>query len=563
MGANGRRFVALGRAVGLLLWLLFAQAAAAQSFRWHAPITPYVLPGFSHGVFGDINQDGRLDLITTNVSNWGQVAVSLQREDGNFDFPISHRCDCAPGRIRLLKRSDGWPLIYFEHSVDPYAFPDLSRYGVGFLELRQDYTLAVIRHDAGTIDEFGQVDVNQDGNDDLYATYFDYRDNLQFRYRIWFAGISSNADRLLPAPSSRLEFAPYESEPFSYEGITDLRYNYTYIKATDVDINADGYRDHMEGLCPGECLFRQQPYRQLAATSTTSTPDLSNYGGDSTFGDLDGDGLADRVHTFSGSYGEDMRLYLQTAPQHFEQFASYGPLYAPSNVIVRDVDNNGLADMVVQSEYYTLSETGWLDTILQTSPGQFEVVAKRIGNATMGSRLDAMDYDGDGCADLAVRERIGGSLGLGFRLWRGAGCQPPTDFAVGVDGTPEAPRVHATLVRGSAATEPRILRVTLAPAVRDADAVGYHVSAPANCAGVAAEAPRRMYDCVLPAMSVVGDRVEYSFAVGIAPGFEVDTQVTAFLLDHAGDSDPNNNRAQLLRTMDTRTTAGQATPAHR
>ena len=101
IGAGAMRVV-------VLLSLLFAPVlGSAQDFRWHAPITPYVLPGFSHGVFGDINQDGRLDLITTNVSNWGQVAVSLQREDGNFDFPITHRCDCAPGRIRLLKRGDG------------------------------------------------------------------------------------------------------------------------------------------------------------------------------------------------------------------------------------------------------------------------------------------------------------------------------------------------------------------------------------------------------------------------------------------------------------------------
>lgn len=550
--------IAAARALALSALLLAPALVAAQEFRWRAPVVPYTPPGFNHALLGDVNLDGRPDLITTSVSNWGQVGVSLQREDGNFDFPITYRCDCAPGRIRLLKRSDGWPLIHFEHSVDPNAFPNLSRYGVGFLELRQDYTLAAIRYDAGTIDEFGQVDVNQDGNDDLFATFFDFRDDIQFRYRIWFAGISSNAARLLPAPSSRLEFAPYESTPFSYSGITDRRENYTYIDATDLDINADGYRDHMEGRCPGRCLYRQQPYRQLSTTTTTFVPALPSEAGEPSFGDLDGDGLPDLIHVYTGSYGEDMYLHLQTAPQRFERFATFGPLSAPSNVAVRDVDNNGLADMVVQSEHDTLDSTGWLDTILQTSPGEFQVLSKRVGNATMGTRLSAADIDGDGCSDLAIRERLSFTLSIGLRIWHGTNCRPPTDFAVAVEGTPAAPVARVVRRVGSGPTEPRILRVTLAPAVRDADAIGYVVSAPANCAAVGAEAPRRMFDCVIPSLPAAGDRVEYPFIVSIAPGLQVDTQITAFLLDHAGDSNADNNRAQLLRTFDTRPSATTA-----
>jgi len=95
------------RTLVLLALLLAPVLGSAQDFRWHAPVVPYTPPGFNHGLLGDVNLDGRPDLITTSVSNWGQVGVALQREDGNFDFPITYRCDCAPGRIRLLKRSDG------------------------------------------------------------------------------------------------------------------------------------------------------------------------------------------------------------------------------------------------------------------------------------------------------------------------------------------------------------------------------------------------------------------------------------------------------------------------
>lgn len=534
----------------LLAWPL--SSAVAQNFRWHAPVTPYVPPGLVDAVVADINLDGRPDLVTTHVSQYGQIAVSLQREDGNFDFPLRYRCDCAPSGPKILRRNDGWPLIAYDSGINPNVFPNLSRYGIGILELRHDLTFDGIRYDNITSDQMGVVDVNRDGNDDLFATYYD-EDNttpeIEFRYAVWYAGSAATRGMAASASNPRLAFQLYRSDRFTYSGITDLRYTSTYILGTDIDVDADGYQDHMEGRCPGQCLFRQQPYRQLSTTPMRTSPDLGESAGQSGFGDLDGDGLPEQLHAYTGYYGEDMRIFRQKAPLDFEEVATYGPLYAPSIPLVFDVDNNGLNDIVIQSEYYTLSETGWLDTLLQVHPGEFEVLHKRIGSHTGGVTLQALDINRDGCVDLAVRSRIPGSLDRGLLIWHGAGCQRPTDFSVMIEGTAAEPIVRVTNVLGSAPTAPRIVRVTLAPAVRDADAIGYAVDAPESCSAVAAVPPRRTFDCLLPSIAAPPGQVDFTFRVHVAIDQDIDTQATAFLLDTAGDLNQSNNRAVLLKPI--------------
>lgn len=531
------------------LLMAISTPAAAQDFHWKAPVTPYMLPGLIDGIVGDVNRDGRADLITTHVSGWGRVAVSLQREDGNFDFPIEYRCNCAPGRPRLLRNGDGWPLIYFEHSVDPNAFPNLSRAGVGFLELRPDMTLVGVRYDNHTLDEMGVVDINQDGKDDLFTTFFtdvSYTTPV-FRYVIWYAG--DNPLQPKPDVPERLRSWYYLGAPFQYPGVTDSREQYTDITVTATDIDADGYLDHIEGRCPTQCVFRQQPYGHLTMTPTSNDGDLENTAGESAFGDLDGDGLPEQLRAFTGFYGADMLLFMQTAPFVFQKAASYGPLNAPTKPLIRDFDNNGLNDIVVQYEDSNLGGNGWLDTLLQVSPGHFQVVSKRVGNTTMGTTVYADDLDGDGCLDLMLRERIAYSLDRTLRIWHGGGCYPANDFQVQVEGSPEAPDVLVTHVLGGMPSEPRIVRVTLAPALPPTGDIGYAVTPPSACREVPADAPRRTFDCVVPALDAPPGQIHFKFDVAANAGTDVDTQVTAFLLDSAGDIDPGNNRGQLLRRL--------------
>lgn len=537
---------------GLLILAWPLGSAVAQEFRWHAPVTPYVPPGLVDAIVADMNLDGRPDLVTTHVSQYGQIAVSLQREDGNFDFPLLYRCDCAPSGPKILKRNDGWPLIAYDSGINPNVFPNLSRYGIGILELRPDLSFDGIRYNNITSDQMGVVDVNNDGNDDLFATYYDEDSTtpeMDFRYVVWYAGSATKRDTPSSTSNPRLAFHAYRSDRFTYSGIKDLTFSSTYILGTNIDVDADGYQDHMEGRCPGQCLFRQQPYRQLTATPMTTSPDLGESVGQSGFGDLDGDGLPEQLHAYTGYYDADMRIFRQKAPLDFEEVATYGPLYAPSIPLVFDVDNNGLNDIVVQTEYYTLSETGWLDTLLQVRPGEFEVIHKRIGSHTGGLTIQALDIDRDGCVDLAVRSRIPGSLDRGLLLWHGTGCQRPTDFSVMIEGTAAAPIVKVTNVMGSGPTAPRIVRVTLAPAVRDADAIGYAVDAPQSCNAVEAVPPRKTFDCLLPSIAAPPGRVDFAFQVRVAAGQSIDTQTTAFLLDTAGDLDRSNNRAVLRQPI--------------
>lgn len=490
-------------------------------------------------------------MVTTHATARGALRVSLQRQDGNFDFPLEYDCDCRIGGVFAVKRAgEARPLMI----VDGYA---------GFLavDLRPDNTFAVSRYDDGALDSAALVDINLDGNDDIFYSYAD--DDLrtpppEFRYAVWFGG---RGREIAPPLGDRQDggFRRYQSEQFLYSGISDRRDARAPALVGQVDLDADGYFDAIEGKCPQDCFYKQQPYRHMTTQSLTTLPeDLPSFGGNA-FGDLDGDGLPDRVRTLQGERQQyDMQILLQTAPLTFETVARYGPLTAPSNPVIADMDNDGRNDMVVVSQNLYYDDIGWLDVLLQTRPGHFDITSVQLPMLSEQSGIGAIDLDRNGCRDIAIMQRMPQTLQYVAQFMRAFECDPATDFAVEVQGTASEPVVHVRRVMGTTPTEPRVVRATLAPAVLDGASIGFTVEAPETCAEIPAEAPRRMYDCVLPsfgATSSPGDANEkiYRFRLGLNPAASVDIQATAFLLDSAGDLYPDNNRSQLRATLSTTT----------
>lgn len=525
---------------------------------WFAPSSVLALsfdPPIEHSLGGDlvtarifdVNGDGLPDIISTHGTARSALKLSLQREDGNFDFPLLFDCDCSIGQVIPIQRAgETRPLMIVE------TYPDFM-----VVDFHEDNTFSATRYTDGRIDGVSLVDVDQNGSDDMFFTYFD-DDNttpqLEFRYALWYSG--SGRDK---APAQRdLQrggLYRYQSERFVYSGIDDFRYTQTP-PIGRLDLDADGYLDAIEGKCPQDCFYKQQPYRQLTARSLTTLPQEVTVTGTNAFGDLDGDGLPDRVWTSPGDYRNGMEIYLQTAPLTFELAALFGPLPVPSNPLVTDMDNDGRNDIVVVSMDEQIDDTGWLDVLQQTGPGSFEVMSQRLHMLSEHSGIGAIDLDRNGCRDITLMQRMPQTLEYVLQIIRSFECAPATDYVVEVRGTASAPTVHVYRTLGEAPTEPRIVRVTLAPAVHDGTSVGFSVTAPDTCVETPAEAPRRMYDCMMPSLGGqsspgVPREANYPFGLDLNPATTVDVQVTAFLLDSAGDLHTENNRSQLRATLST------------
>ncbi|TXH74177.1 MAG: VCBS repeat-containing protein [Lysobacteraceae bacterium] len=530
------------RCLQALLLTTWLAPGTGHALRFDPPISPAV----SEDVFGvrvfDANGDGLPDLVTTHTSARGTLSVHLQREDGNFDFPLQYHCDCRIGQVYQMAWSD---------SVRPLMVIDAYD-GFIAVELLEDDTFTAVHYWDGFIDGLLRVDANQDGAEDLFYSYFSNDDTtplLEFRYALWYGG--SGRDKVVGQRNvSRGGFFRYQSAPFLYSGIDDIRFTQTPPIASGVDLDADGYLDAIEGRCPQDCFYKQQPYRQLTARTLTTLPQETPSLGSSAFGDLDGDGLPERVWTQPGDYRNSMEIYLQTAPETFELAARYGPLPVPSNPLVADMDNDGRNDIVVASMDENINNSGWLDVLLQTAPGQFEVTSNILFMLSENNGISTFDFDHNGCRDILLAQRMPNTLARTVQIFRAFDCLPATDFSVETLGDATAPIVRVRRLLGVAPTVPRIVRVTLAPAVRDGASVGFAVTAPASCTETGAEAPRRMYDCVLQPLGERGE-ANFSFGMSLNPATSVDVQVTAFLLDSAGDLHPENNRAQLRATLST------------
>ena len=210
--------------------------------------------------------------------------------------------------------------------------------------------------------------------------------------------------------------------------------------------------DAIEGRCPTQCLFRQEPYRRLKMVGITSDQEVG--GATVGYGHLNGDGLADRVYTswFTGTIG----IQLQSAGYEFRSVGEFGNLTRPQPPIIYDIDQNGLNDIVVPDvggdTYSTLS------IALQIAPGEFSFDKYPVSVSFGSAELHVADFNLDGCPDLLALETYG------LSYLEGMHCVATGDLSVSAAFDSQGPTVKVAHVSGTRTYAQKVVRVDIAPA---------------------------------------------------------------------------------------------------
>jgi hypothetical protein len=313
---------------------------------------------------GDLNHDGRPDLVTTSEASGGSVSVLLNGGDGTFP-------------TRRVYRTDGIPSALAIGDLDGDGKPDLvtaNGYSnsISVLLNRADGTFAASqRYRAGANSSAVAVgDFNGDGRNDLAVTA--YGDNAVFV--LLNKGVGSFARKV---------------------GYRAGKYPSGLAIA---DVDRDGISDLLI-VRPGKgvpvLVGKGNGTFGRARTYATASP-----GPETSFaiGDLNSDGEPDVITTtgcgVSALFGRAKGGF---GTPHILGHAED----CPSRLAVGDVDGDGKPDLVTAGYSYPFPST--VSVLLNRSRGQFE----GAGNYEVGSTggvggLAIADLNGDGRPDLAA-----------------------------------------------------------------------------------------------------------------------------------------------------------------
>lgn len=370
-----------------------AGVALAQEARWNfltvpaaAPVTTIDLPVSKEAVaiaVGDVNGDGRADIVTTRSGGVAgeTMLIFLQRADGTLAPATSYKMSsvhCIPTSVAIGDvNHDGKNDIVVGTLSDGTG----ESCGMQVFAQQDGGTLGAARLLA-TVDSLRVklVDINRDGFVDIIGAGFD--------------------------TGSISVFLQIKA------GVFELQGSYAVNTGTDDfavgDINNDGRLDivQMRGLNRGAPQFgvlAQKADGTFAAAKYYDLPppfDTTGVTGNLAVGDINGDGLADVAVTVTGAtpFARVITFY-QNAQDELIAGAPLASFQSPGAVRIADIDHDGRNDMVVVNR-------GWQNvTVYYAQPRQEGLVGwlyKVPSTTDYPEGLAIGDIDGDGNQDIVM-----------------------------------------------------------------------------------------------------------------------------------------------------------------
>lgn len=376
-------------------------------------------PIHSNGsAYGDLNNDGTLDLVINNVNQPAQIfknqGKTLQPENHSIQFQLVGKGKNTGAIGTQIQVKAGDQLFYaeqmpnrgFQSSVDP-------KITIGLGTLTTVDEVRVLWPD-GSYTELKNQPVNQ-----LLTLKWEEGQALP-------AGISffpaPASPQFVKAPNSDLDFKHEENEyvDFDRDRLTYHMFSTEGPAFAKADVNGDGLEDLFFGGAksfPGKIYLAQANGSFVEKPQADLVADALSEDTDAVFFDADGDGDLDLFVTSGGNesgFGNlDLtdRLYLNDGKGNFSKgfhTGMMGVLGSSSVVEVFDFNGDGAPDLFVGGRLVPFTYGAPADSQLWINDGkgnfteQSATFAPELKSLGMVTDAKVLDYDGDGKQDLAV-----------------------------------------------------------------------------------------------------------------------------------------------------------------
>jgi hypothetical protein len=363
-------------------------------------------------VIGDVNRDGKLDLVVSNQLNLYQVL--LGNGDGTFRAQKSNLLSGIVGAIAIADyNGDSVPDLIFANEGDTIDYTGtgetpsllvLTGYGDGTFNNTNP-----IRDNAGN-SGFGlsMGDFNNDGRADLVV----------------YNGISSTVSMKLMSPGGRQVFPAIAS----YAVWRNFR---EFVALLNGDTNGDGKRDALVVMKSGVQVLQGTNGGYLRAPAAT---DLGSYSLDLKSSDFNRDNFADlMIRGFDGGPKGTFSvetLYTAFGNGNIIQKLNTGPgIYSsPEDVAlgplgISNFDQNGAVDLLTGQGVLFNNGSGTF-----SAPTSIPANIGSSGHSTADLATVAGDLNGDGKADLVTV----GQTQLTVTLGNGDGTfKPEVNYSLG------------------------------------------------------------------------------------------------------------------------------------
>ncbi len=367
------------------------------------------LPQSSYGadIFGDFNNDGKVDLVNNDGFHAGVG-------DGTFDpvgipLPLPY-----VGNISASGDFNG------DGNLDLALADNVSGGGIQILMGNGDGTFNI-----GQFFDFGQDmteslvvgDFEGNGRDDIAVALDDPAGNLSVEVLL------GNPDGTLTALPSiplgqfvlgNLENIKIVKGVFTEDGHVDLA-----VAGQSTGSSFDlGPLSASVLLGNGDGTFRVLPSIVLSGFGDQGTTQL-------VAGDFNGDGLTDLAIASGNEFsdGPYVDTLLSNGDGTFRVMTAFvQPSFGFATVVADDFNGDGRTDLMIASDSVGTNVDDEAEVLLSNGDGTFRAQPPiDLGNGIMPVALSSVDFNGDGVADVALTERMNGNYAISLLRGNGDG----------------------------------------------------------------------------------------------------------------------------------------------